>query len=227
MDLIVDTNCLISALIKDSGARRVLFLSENKFHAPDEIVEELFNYTELIARKSKFSIAETKTFMLFIKSLFITYPKEIYTKFLKEAKSLISDEADVPFAALALSIKNDGIWTEDKHFKEQDQIKIWSTKELLEYFEISEQRLTKYFSLTSRALKKVKIKKNLTKTQRAQAEDFLNMAKNYFSDAKYFRDKGDWITSFAAVTYAHAWLDAGARLKLFDTKGDIALFAAD
>lgn len=92
---------------------------------------------------------------------------------------------------------------------------------------ISKQKLDKYFSLTSRALKKVKLNKNLTKAQRAQAEDFLEMAKNYFSDANYFRQKGDWVTAFAAVTYAHAFLDAGARIKVFDTRGDSTLFASD
>lgn len=227
MDLIVDTNSLVSALMRDSGARRVLFLSENTFHAPEEILEELFKYSELLAKKSGFSIDETRTFMFFIKSMFITYPKEKYKKYIKEAKTLISDEKDAPFIALALSIKNEGVWTEDKHFKKQNSIKIWSTKELLEHFEISEQKLNKYLSLTSRALKKVKIKKNLNKKEKAQAQDFLEMAKNYFSDANYFKQKGDWITSFAAVTYAHAFLDAGARLKLFSTKGDNQLFAAD
>lgn len=92
---------------------------------------------------------------------------------------------------------------------------------------ITKQRLDTYFSLTSRALKKVKIKPNLTKTQRAQAKDFLEMAKNYFSDANYFKQKGDWVTAFAAVTYAHAFLDAGARAKLFNTSGDTELFAAE
>jgi len=92
---------------------------------------------------------------------------------------------------------------------------------------ITKQKLDKYFSLTSRALKKVKIKSKLTKKQRAQAEDFLEMTKNYFSDAKYFREKGDWVTAFAAVTYAHAFLDAGARSGVFDTQGDTTLFAAD
>lgn len=92
---------------------------------------------------------------------------------------------------------------------------------------ISEQKLDHYFDLTSQALKKVKIRNGLDKKELAQAKDFLETAKNYFSDARYFREKGDWITAFAAVTYAHAFLDAGARAKLFDTGGDTTLFAAE
>ncbi|MEM3381181.1 MAG: PIN domain-containing protein [Candidatus Bathyarchaeia archaeon] len=34
------------------------------------------------------------------------------------------DPADTPFIALALSVENDGIWSDDKHFKRQSKIKI-------------------------------------------------------------------------------------------------------
>jgi len=88
---------------------------------------------------------------------------------------------------------------------------------------ISTERLDKYFDLTRRALEKVKI----TDKDPRLAEDFLDMAKRYFEDAKHFRDKGDIVTAFAAVTYAHAWLDAGARSKLFDVGGDSELFVVD
>jgi hypothetical protein len=87
---------------------------------------------------------------------------------------------------------------------------------------VTKKRLDRYFDLTERALKKIKISKKDPKT----AKDFLNIAKTYYKDAKYFREKGDWVTSFAAVTYAHAWLDAGARTKVFNVK-DTELFAAD
>ncbi|MEK6857726.1 MAG: DUF357 domain-containing protein, partial [Nanoarchaeota archaeon] len=67
--------------------------------------------------------------------------------------------------------------------------------------------------------KKIEWKKN--------AEDFLDMAQRYFSDAKHFRDKGDVVTAFAALNYAHGWLDAGARLGFFDVEHDSELFTVD
>ncbi len=91
--------------------------------------------------------------------------------------------------------------------------------------EITDQKLDKYFDITKRALDKVKItikdseKKNI-------ALDFLQMASNYYSDAKHFREKGDYVSAFGALNYAHAWLDAGARMKIFDVN-DQELFAAD
>ena len=94
---------------------------------------------------------------------------------------------------------------------------------------ITSQKLEKYFSITKQALKKVKIVNKQTKTikWKSNAEDFLDMAERYFSDAKYFKKKGDIVTAFAALNYAHGWLDAGARLGLFDVGKDNVLFTVD
>ncbi|MBD3304297.1 DUF357 domain-containing protein [Candidatus Woesearchaeota archaeon] len=60
-----------------------------------------------------------------------------------------------------------------------------------------------------------------------QAVVVFDMAKRYFEDAKHFREKGDVVTAFAALNYAHGWLDAGARLGLFDVGRDSELFTVD
>jgi hypothetical protein len=90
---------------------------------------------------------------------------------------------------------------------------------------VCDRRLDKYFGITGRALEKVKAaeKDNL---REKEALDFLDMAERYFSDAKHFREQGNYVLAFAAVSYAHAWLDAGARIKLFKVS-DSELFAAD
>ena len=56
------------------------------------------------------------------------------------------------------------------------------------------------------------------------AEDFLQMARAYRRDADHLRAQGDLARAVGAVYYAHAWLDAGARLGLFDVDGDDTLF---
>lgn len=91
--------------------------------------------------------------------------------------------------------------------------------------EVSEERLNKYLKLTEKAIKKVKIKKQDIDSLKA-AKDFLDMATRYYKDALYFKDQKDFVTAFAAINYAHGFLDAGARLKIFNVK-DIKLFAAD
>ena len=94
--------------------------------------------------------------------------------------------------------------------------------------EITRQKLDKYFDVTGRALKKVKIADNKgIKDCRKHAEDFLDMAKRYYSDARHFMEKGDYVNAFACLNYSHGWLDAGARIKLFDVGGDSELFTVD
>lgn len=92
---------------------------------------------------------------------------------------------------------------------------------------ITKEKLEKYFDVTGRALKKLKLicpdKTHLDKI----AKDYLNMAQTYFNDAKHFEEHGDWINAFAALNYAHGWLDAGARLGVFDVEHDSVLFTVD
>ncbi|MBI2529652.1 MAG: DUF357 domain-containing protein [Candidatus Diapherotrites archaeon] len=86
------------------------------------------------------------------------------------------------------------------------------------------KKVEKYAALTEKALGKIKMMRNLSAEQAAIADDFLQMARNYFSDAKHFMQKKDLLTALAAFSYAHAWLDAGVRAKLFDARGDDRLF---
>ena len=92
---------------------------------------------------------------------------------------------------------------------------------------ITSEKLAKYFSVTEKALKKVKFAPEKKINWNAKAEDFLDMAKRYFEDAKYFEKKGEVVTAFAALNYAHGWLDAGARLGLFDVDKDDKLFVIE
>lgn len=87
-------------------------------------------------------------------------------------------------------------------------------------------RLAKYVQLTETALQKAKdAPENLDISDGTRAE-FLAMVENYLRDAKHFQEKGDLLTAFAAVTYAHGWLDAGARIGLWEVH-DSFLFTVD
>ena len=86
-----------------------------------------------------------------------------------------------------------------------------------------EQKLQKYFELTSKALKKVKI----VEKHKKEAEDFLDLAQRYFEDAKYFEKKNDLVNAYGAIVHSHAFLDAGARLGFFDVGKDNELFMVD
>ena len=91
---------------------------------------------------------------------------------------------------------------------------------------ITNEKLDRYFDLTERALKKAKDSKNASRLDKKVRDDFIDMIERYVSDAKHFRKNNDFVNAFAAVSYAHGWLDAGARIGLFDVH-DNELFTAD
>ena len=91
--------------------------------------------------------------------------------------------------------------------------------------EVTREKLTRYFSLTGEALKMAKASANRTALASERA-DFLDMIQRYYDDARHFEGKGDFVNAFAALSYAHGWLDAGARLGLFDVH-DSKLFTVD
>jgi hypothetical protein len=89
---------------------------------------------------------------------------------------------------------------------------------------IAEEKIDKYLETTGRALEKLKVAAPPRSFNRKLAESFLEMARSYYADASHFRQKGDFVNAFACVNYAHGWLDAGARIGLFDVGEDDRLF---
>ena len=90
---------------------------------------------------------------------------------------------------------------------------------------ITEEKLNNYFKVSKAALKKAEASENRTGLKE-EREDFLDMIKRYISDAEHFKNNQDTVNAFAALNYAHGWLDAGARLGIFDVH-DSKLFTVD
>ena len=89
---------------------------------------------------------------------------------------------------------------------------------------ITEEKLEKYFLITKQALEMAKDRFDTKRKE--EAMDFFDMASRYYIDAEFFYKKEDLVNAFAALNYAHGWLDAGARIKLFKVK-DSRLFTVD
>ena len=82
----------------------------------------------------------------------------------------------------------------------------------------------KDLTITKMALAKVKIIAPTRSYAHKIAEDFLGMAQGYYDDAQHFKKNKDLMRALACVNYAHGWLDAGARLGIFDVSADDRLF---
>ena len=59
-------------------------------------------------------------------------PKTQYSAMMSEAEKIMGsiDLFDIPFIALALGVSNDGIWSDDHHFRQQNRIRTYTTQEL-------------------------------------------------------------------------------------------------
>jgi hypothetical protein len=84
--------------------------------------------------------------------------------------------------------------------------------------QITSEKIEKYFQITEKALKEAK--KNIIKGKEVHAKEIIEMVENYLADAKHFKKKEDYVNCFAALNYAHGWLDSGVRLDVFDVKDD-------
>ena len=94
----------------------------------------------------------------------------------------------------------------------------------MDKYPVTLERIEKYLALTEKALGKVSIIGDLGSENHSKAQDILEMVGAYLSDSKYFLKDGRGDDAFAAINYAHGWLDAGVRLELLDGKGDWKLF---
>jgi hypothetical protein len=81
-----------------------------------------------------------------------------------------------------------------------------------------------YLGKTAQALEKLRMLAPTRSHLEHIAEDFLEMAEAYYDDGEHFFAEGDLVNAFACVNYAHGWLDAGARLGLWDVEEDDQLF---
>ncbi len=85
------------------------------------------------------------------------------------------------------------------------------------------ERVNHYLSITKQARAKATPMAS-TPNEELMLKTLLSMADDYSNDAQYFLDQGDLIRAFGAINYAHAWIDAGVKLRLLDGHGDDVLF---
>jgi len=129
--IVVDTNCIISALLKNGASRELLLKKRLNLFTPETARKELERHEEYILKKAHLSEASFRLIFNLLFEKMAVIEKAGYAQQLNYAKSLISDPEDAPFLALAMA-KGAAIWSEDKHFLEQDEVKVLTTSEMLE-----------------------------------------------------------------------------------------------
>lgn len=129
MDLVIDANVLISALVKDSFSYALLF--NEKFHlfAPEYIFTELDRHKEEILEKMERTEGDFFRLLEILKRRINIISLEELIFFIDEAESITPDPDDMTYFALALKL-DCPIWSNDKKLKEQNKIKVYNTHEI-------------------------------------------------------------------------------------------------
>ncbi|RMF90567.1 MAG: hypothetical protein D6733_03390 [Methanobacteriota archaeon] len=109
MKVVLDTNILISALMRNSTTRRLIVELDELILSKSSLSEEEFNSVSNDAIQD--TVEEAKKVMLPI------------------------DEKDVIFLATAMALEDAVIRSDDKHFKQQNKAKVKTTQEMLKDFQ--------------------------------------------------------------------------------------------
>lgn len=135
MRLVVDTNIIISALIKDSFTRWVLLYSGFDFFYPEISFEEIKKYKKLILKKSCMKESNLNKLLSLIFQRIRIVPTKFFRNYLNKANKVMRkiDINDSVFLALAFALDSE-IWSDDKDFEKQSKIKTIKTKDLAKMF---------------------------------------------------------------------------------------------
>ncbi|MBI4439342.1 hypothetical protein HY638_00035 [Candidatus Woesearchaeota archaeon] len=130
--LIVNTNRIIAALIRDSLTRWIISHIDAELYSIRISSGEISKYKSLILKKSCLSEAEFEAILEKLMERIVILDDELIKAKMKEANEIMDkiDADDTPFIAAALAIKAD-IWSDDKHFQKQKKVKVWKTSDLM------------------------------------------------------------------------------------------------
>jgi len=132
MELVIDTNIVFSAIVRNSVARLLLLNSRLILYSPEGLMSELEEHRDEIKEKSKLSDEKYNELMAILLSRIKLETKEYISQFLIKALEFSPDKDDSPFLALALA-KGIPLWSNDKPLKEkQSVVTVLSTSELYE-----------------------------------------------------------------------------------------------
>jgi len=133
MKIIIDSNVLFSALIRDSFTRRLILEYGKQFLFPEFIFEEMEKHKDELFRKSGMTTEDLNQLLQLIIKKILIVPNSILIPYREEALEIIKeiDIDDVLFIACALAYPNSILWSNDKDLKKQNKVTVLSTAEII------------------------------------------------------------------------------------------------
>jgi|WetSurMetagenome_2_1015567.scaffolds.fasta_scaffold64759_2 predicted nucleic acid-binding protein len=133
MEIVLDTNILISSLLRNGLTRDLISLSPFKMYTVEYTKFEVEKHKDELLSKSKLDEDSFDYLTEFVFGKVSLIPMAELSPFKDEAIEIMReiDINDSPFIALAMLL-NCPIWSNDAHFKRQNVIKSYTTKELID-----------------------------------------------------------------------------------------------
>ena len=129
MILIIDANPFIAGFLRNSTSRRIILSEKLKLYSPDWLIAEFERNESELAEKFPNSADFSDTKLMLFEFVRVVKHSD-YSAYIEEAAKLAKHAKDIPYFALALSL-NCAIWSDEKSFKKQLKVKVFSTSELL------------------------------------------------------------------------------------------------
>lgn len=87
-----------------------------------------------------------------------------------------------------------------------------------------EEKTDRYEALLAEALEAAEIAPQEGTQLYDAALEYEEMARSYLEDGRHFREDDDLVNALASFSYGHGWMDAGARIGVFDVPKEGHLF---
>lgn len=133
MQIIIDSNILFSAMIKDSITRKIMLEYDGLFLFPEYIFKEVNRHKEELYSKSGMNPTDFNALLQLILDKVELVPENTLIPYGRKTKELVKDidPDDAPFIACALAYPNSILWSNDGRLKRIKEIKVIDTKELM------------------------------------------------------------------------------------------------
>ena len=87
-----------------------------------------------------------------------------------------------------------------------------------------EEKTERYEALLAAALDAAEVAPQEDTPLYGAALECREMAQSYLDDGRHFLEQGDRVNALASFSYGHGWMDAGARIGVFEVPVESDLF---
>jgi predicted nucleic acid-binding protein len=141
MKIVVDSNRVIAALLKDSTTRQILHNDSFEFVSPEFVMEEVAKYKAELMVKAKITEEQFETLLSMLIAEITVIEKIKYAADIRVLEKEIPDKKDIPYLACCVATRAEGVWTHDPHFLKQNKIRVFTNIDLIK---IKESPLKRY-----------------------------------------------------------------------------------